>query len=178
MAHRAREQGRACWYLSGGHLVATVHRQLVLFTHGIGHMQGDSRHEGGPVEQVPIQAVVPGQALLVVRAAGPLPLGPHSLQGHAGCGGRRPAGIQGSGGVGRTQEPQPLRAAPVRRRAARSCSGLARSSRKACFLSSSWWARLTLGGGNPMSISSLGSAVEREGEASVPAPGPPFHRTR
>lgn len=67
-------------YLRGSNLVAVVYRHQVVLPHSVGHMQGDAGYEGGTVEQVSIEATVLGQPLLVVRATGLLPLGPHSLQ--------------------------------------------------------------------------------------------------
>jgi hypothetical protein len=61
-----------------------VHRHQVVLTHSVSHMQGDPGHKCGTVEQVSIEAIVLSQTLLVVGAAGPLPLSPHSLQWDAG----------------------------------------------------------------------------------------------
>lgn len=156
--HTGQGEGRIAWYLSWSHFIAMVHRHQVLLTHNIGHMQGNPGHESGTVEQVSVEAVILSQALLVVGAAGPLPLGSHSLQGDAGWEGVRPVGMQC--GVRDPPGPFPYEGSPVRRRAARSSSTLARSSRRTCFLSRNCWVRQTLGGGSPMSILSLGSREE------------------
>lgn len=67
-------------YLRWRDLIAEVHRHQVIFTHSIGHVQGDSGHKGGATEQVSVEATVFSQTLLVVGATGLLPLSPHSLQ--------------------------------------------------------------------------------------------------
>lgn len=152
-------RGTASSYLGWSDLIAVVHRHQVIFAHGIGHVQGNAGHEGGTVEQVSVEAVVFCQSLLVVGATGPLPLSPHSLQWDARWEGIMPAGMH-SGGRD-TPGPSPLGGSPVRRRAARSSSTLARSSRRTRFRSCSCWVRENLGGGSPMSILSLGSGEGR-----------------
>lgn len=84
-------------YLSWSDFIAIVNRYQVVLAYGIGHMQGDSGHEGGPVEEVPIEAIVFGQTLLVVGATGSLPLGPHGLHGNACWKGMMLVGMQGGG---------------------------------------------------------------------------------
>lgn len=78
--HAVRGGAQVSSYLRWSDLIAVVHGHQVIVTHSIGHMQGDSGHEGGTMEQVSIEATVLSQALLVVGATGLLPLGPHSLQ--------------------------------------------------------------------------------------------------
>ena len=95
--YTGRGGARASSYLSWSDLIAVVHRHQVVLAYSVGHMQGDSGHEGGPVEQVSIEAVVFGQTLLVVGATGPLPLSPHCLQRDACWEGMMPAGMQGQG---------------------------------------------------------------------------------
>lgn len=84
-------RGTASSYLGWSDLIAMVHRHQVIFTHGIGHLQGNARHEGGTVKQVSVEAVILRQSLLVVGATGPLPLSPHSLQWDARWEGIMPA---------------------------------------------------------------------------------------
>lgn len=71
-------------YLGWSHLIATVHGHQVVLTHSVGHVQGDSGHKGGTMEQVSVEAVILSQTLLVVGATGPLPLGPHGIQRDTG----------------------------------------------------------------------------------------------
>ena len=166
--HTGQGGARASSYLCWSDLVAMIHRHQVVLTYGVGHMQGDSGHEGGTVEQVSIEAAVLGQTLLVVGATGPLPLGPHGLQWDAGWKEWRQLGCRV--GAGTHPGPSPREGLPVWRRAARSSSTLARSSRRACFRSNSCWVRETLGGGSPMSTLSLGPGERRwVGESGIRA---------
>lgn len=96
-----QEGAPASSYLCRRDLIAVVHRHHVILTHGVGHVQGDSGHEGGTVEQVSVEAIVLRQALLVVGPAGPLPLGPHSLQRNAHWEGIMPAGSRVGAGAHR-----------------------------------------------------------------------------
>lgn len=94
-AHIGQEGAQASSYLSWSDFIAIVNRYQVVLAYGIGHMQGDSGHEGGPKEEVPIEAIVFGQTLLVVGATGSLPLSPHGLQGDACWKGMMLLGMQG-----------------------------------------------------------------------------------
>lgn len=82
-------------YLGWSHLIATVHRYQVVLTHSVGHMQGNSGHKGGTMEQVSVEAIIFSQTLLMVGATGSLPLGPHGIQWDTGWTGIRTVGIQG-----------------------------------------------------------------------------------
>lgn len=95
--HTGQGGAQANSYLSWSDFIAIVHRYQVVLAYGIGHMQGDSGHEGGPMEEVPIEAIVFGQTLLVVGATGSLPLGSHGLQGDARWKGMMPVGMRSGG---------------------------------------------------------------------------------
>lgn len=73
-------------YLGWSHFIPVIHWDQVLFSHGVSHVKGDPGHKGGTVEQVLVEAVVLGEALLVVGPTGPLPFGPYCIQWDAGWG--------------------------------------------------------------------------------------------